>query len=197
MLDYCDNYVKFKHRRSSCRESTRLSHSLTPLFPSSHFYLSASYCSCSHFFPSLSLQSSVCRQLRIMKGPTVIYNEQLDLPFCVRCKYAVAFDGVVRHMKRNHLISHSNSIQIAGEIREARGMSPNVIASADEMRHKYLATTVFEYRSGPALPPLDGFSTALYHKCPDCEYLAPKGASVRRNCAASKACKGQFFSSAR
>ena len=60
-------------------------------------------------------------------------------------------------MKRIHLISHSNSIPIAGEIREARGMSPNVIASAAEMRLKYLATTVVKYRSGPALPPLDGF----------------------------------------
>ena len=127
-----------------------------------------------------------------MNGPTAIYNEQLDLPFCVRCKHAVEFGGVVKHMKRNHLISHSNSIQIAGEIREARGMSPNVIASADDMRHKYLAMTVVEYRSGPALPRLDGFSTALCHKCPHCGYLAPKGASVRQKWAASKACKGHL-----
>ncbi|CDF40458.1 ATP-dependent DNA helicase RecQ family protein [Chondrus crispus] len=95
-------------------------------------------------------------------------------------------------MKRNHLISHESSIQIAGEIGDARSLSPIVNASAAEMRHKYLATTVVEYRSGPALPPLEGFPTALCHKCPDCGYLARKGASVRRNCAASKACKGHL-----
>ncbi|CDF33431.1 ATP-dependent DNA helicase, RecQ family [Chondrus crispus] len=127
-----------------------------------------------------------------MNGPTVVYNEQLDLPFCVRCKHAVEFDGVVKHMKRNHLISHASSIQIAGEIGDARSLSPIVNASAAEMRHKYLATTVVEYRSGPALPPLEGFPTALCHKCPDCGYLARKGAPVRRNCAASKACKGHL-----
>ncbi|CDF39044.1 ATP dependant DNA helicase RecQ [Chondrus crispus] len=67
-----------------------------------------------------------------------------------------------------------------------------VNASAAEMRHKYLATTVVEYRSRPALSPLEGVSTALCHKCPDCGYLAPKCASVRRSCAASKACKGHL-----
>lgn len=62
-----------------------------------------------------------------MTGLKVVYNAELDLPFCVLCKVAIEFDGVLKHIKRNYKLSRSSGVRMDGEILDARKSSSMLI----------------------------------------------------------------------